>query len=319
VFGTATQLVIRQDANADLQVMHSPLLAAGRNFFWFVSPGGTPPSITGFTLGKPVYRQVWADDFDADTLNRQNWDFEKGFVRNQELQWYQEENAACRNGVLRIEARQEHKPNPGYVAGSHDWRTKEPYIEYTSASMHTSGKQQWLYGRMEMRARIDTASGYWPAWWTLGSNRPWPSNGEIDMMEFYRGKVLANIAVGTPKPFAPVWFSNTWPVRLGGKDWMAAFHTWRMDWDPYGISLYLDGQLLNFQPQHNLYNRDGSGYYPFRHPQYMLLNLAIGGMNGGDPSRSNFPLAYEIDYVKVLQAEDNIYTDTRFFTPDMTR
>ena len=74
-----------------------------------------------------------------------------------------------------------------------------------------------------------------------------------------------------------------------------------MDWDEQQISLYVDDILLNQQPMSALYNKDGSGINPFQQPHYILLNLAIGGDNGGDPSQTDFPNRFEVDYVRVFQ------------------
>jgi beta-glucanase (GH16 family) len=284
-----------------------PSLQQGENNFWIClpkssnKPGKSLSQVSSFDLGLPDYQRVWADEFDKDTLNASNWGFEKGFVRNEEHQWYQPDNATCSNGILTIEAKREKKPNPTYIAGSTNWRSKREFIEYTSASMRTRDKQQWKYGRFELRAKIDTAQGYWPAWWSLGVSRRWPENGEIDMMEYYKGKVLANFAVAGENPRAAHWFSKTIPVASFPPGWKDQFHIWRMDWDEQGIALYLDDVLLNYEPQRKLYNRDGSGFYPFQQEHYLLINLAIGGMNGGDPSPTKFPLKYEVDYVRVSQ------------------
>jgi len=276
-------------------------LAEGVNEFWIYKDRNDKTEIVSFDLSTQDFQQVWADEFNGDTINTANWGYENGFVRNEELQWYQAENASCKNGVLTIEARREKRANPNYVAGSNDWRKKREFIEYTATSMQTRGKQQWQYGRFELRARIDTALGYWPAWWTLGISKRWPENGEIDIMEYYTGKVLANIAVADANPRRAFWYSVTKPVRSFPADWKENFHIWRMDWDEDGIGLYLDDVLLNYQPQSKLYNRDGSGFFPFKQPHYMLINLAIGGMNGGNPERTAFPLKYEVDYVRVSQ------------------
>lgn len=253
---------------------------------------------------KEGYKLAWSDEFDKDgTPNPANWSYEKGFVRNHELQWYQPDNAFCENGYLIIEARREQKPNPNYVEGSNDWRKKQPMIDYSSTCMITAGKKTWQYGRFEFRARIDISQGVWPAWWTLGVDKYWPANGEIDMMEFYRGKVLANIACLSANKQAE-WHSNTFPVdSLGGANWAAQFHVWRMDWEKDYIALYLDDQLLNKVPMNVLVNKDGSGFNPFQQPHYMLLNVAIGGDNGGNPYRSTFPSRMEVDYVRVYQKE----------------
>ncbi|MDQ2751662.1 MAG: glycoside hydrolase family 16 protein, partial [Bacteroidota bacterium] len=161
---------------------------------------------------KGQYKLVWADQFNKDgSPDTANWSYERGFVRNKEDQWYQPDNAYCKDGKLIIEARREGKPNPNYTEGSNDWRKSRKTIQYTSACILTKNKQQWQYGRYEIRAKIDVSKGMRPAWWTLGIGEPWPANGEIDMMEFYRGKLLANIACLDSNGKAK-WFSKTKPV-----------------------------------------------------------------------------------------------------------
>jgi beta-glucanase (GH16 family) len=248
------------------------------------------------------YKLVWADEFNKNGKpDSSNWRFEKGFVRNEELQWYQQDNAYCKDGVLIIEGRKENKPNPRYESGSADWRRNRKNIEYSASSINTSGKQSWKYGRFVMRGKIDIASGLWPAWWTLGIDGRWPANGEIDIMEYYKKKLLANIACIGPKRGAE-WYSKTKNIdSLGGKAWASKFHVWQMDWDENAISLYVDDMLMNKVELSKLVNKDGSNINPFKQPHYMLLNLAMGGMNGGDLSDTKFPNRFEVDYVRVYQ------------------
>ncbi|SEM26064.1 Glycosyl hydrolases family 16 [bacterium A37T11] len=250
---------------------------------------------------EPNYQLVWADEFNKDGRpDPANWTYEHGFERNHEDQWYQPENAWCENGNLIIEARREEKPNPSYDSTSSYWGKQRKEIHYTSSCLLTKGLHSWKYGRFEMRGRFDIDAGCWPAWWTLGEKGRWPANGEIDIMEYYRGKVLANIACR--KADGAEWFSRKTPVdSLGGADWSKEFHVWRMDWDEQHIGLYLDGQLLIQVPLSNLVNKDGSGFEPFKQPHYMLLNFALGGDNGGDPSKTTFPKRFEVDYVRVYR------------------
>lgn len=249
------------------------------------------------------YQLVWADEFDNEgPPDPKNWKFEQGFVRNQELQWYQKENAWCEGGLLVIEARKREKPNPGYVANSKEWGKSRNKITHTSSSINTLGLHSWQYGRFEMRGRINISTGLWPAFWTLGVKGQWPSNGEIDIMEYYKGNILANIACGTAEPHKAEWYSKTKAVAdLGGVKWAAEFHVWRMDWDGNRIALYVDDVLLNEVPLNKLQNKDGTGINPFKQPHYILLNLAMGGMNGGELSDTKFPNRFEVDYVRVYQ------------------
>lgn len=249
------------------------------------------------------YHLVWADEFNVDgKLSPDNWSFEHGFVRNQEQQWYQETNARCEDGFLVIEARKERKPNPNYKPGSKHWADSRKDIEYTSASINTASKHAWQYGRFVMRGKINVSDGLWPAWWTLGVNGQWPSNGEIDIMEYYQKKLLANIAIGTSKPYHAHWYSETKSIEsLGGEKWASQFHVWRMDWDEESISLYVDDLLLNKVEMSKLNNRDSHGINPFKQPHYLLLNLAMGGINGGSLNDTKFPNRFVVDYVRVYQ------------------
>lgn len=270
----------------------------------------------GFCLvaqGQPIlndttnagYKLVWSDEFNKDgSPDPQNWKFENGFVRNHELQWYQPQNATCHNGFLIIEARRVHLPNPDYVPNSSNWKTNREFIAYTSSSMNTKGLRQWKYGRMIMRGRINTSAGLWPAFWTLGVQGQWPSNGEIDIMEYYRNKLLANIACGTSMPFKAKWYSESKAIdSFNDPDWSRKFHVWRMDWNETAISLYVDNLLMNQVELKDLINQDSSHINPFKQPHYLLLNLAVGGDNGGDPVAAKFPMRFEIDYVRVYQKQ----------------
>jgi beta-glucanase (GH16 family) len=258
-----------------------------------------PPGDGGIVV-PAGYKLVWSDEFDVDGApNPKNWNYEKGFQRNNELQWYQSGNASVKDGMLTIEGRKERVANPNYSAGSSDWKTSRQYAEYTSTSMTTSGLQSWQYGRLEMRARIPTAAGMWPAWWTLGVGGEWPSNGEVDIMEYYNGKVLANVACGTSTRWSAKWDSSTKSLSSLGSGWSSSFHVWRMDWDDQKIDLYLDDSLLNSATLSSMLNADGTS--PFKQKVYMLVNLAIGGDNGGDPAGTTFPQKYEVDWIRVFQ------------------
>lgn len=248
---------------------------------------------------------VWSDEFaGSGRPDSSFWRFEHGFVRNEEDQWYQEDNAWMEDGFLIIEARLEDKVNPLYRANSDSWRQSRPRITYTSASINTRGKLEWRYGRFEMRAKIDTRTGFWPAWWTLGSKGAWPANGEIDIMEFYRGMLLANIAyLGASGKTE--WHDTRLPVDdLGGEVWATQFHIWRMDWNEHNIRLYVDDRLLNEVRVDDVNNKDGSGN-PFRQPHYMLLDFALGGTNGGAIDDALFPARFVVDYVRVYQEKEN--------------
>ena len=270
-------------------------------------PASSPPT------AKPVapegYILVWHDEFEKEGKpDSSNWSYEYGLVRNNELQWYQPDNAVVKDGLLIIEGRRERVKNSSHDSTSKDWRKSREWAEYTSSSIHTRGKHAFQYGIFEIRAKIHPSLGMWPAIWTLGVNKGWPANGEIDIMEYYQvdgeATILANAAWAHERLRA-AWDEAKIPFSTfleKDPDWADKFHIWKMEWDEDFIRLYLDDELLNEVDLSHTLNPDG--FNPFRQPRYILLNLAIGS-NGGDPSTTSFPRTYEVDYVRVFQKKEN--------------
>lgn len=255
-------------------------------------------------LNNERYQLVWGDEFTADGIpDEKNWNYETGFVRNQEAQWYQKENAFCKNGFLIIEALKENRSNPDFVSKTHsDWTKNRDSVKVTSSCLITRGKHSWQYGRFEMRAKIPVTKGIWPAFWTLGVDGNWPENGEIDIMEYYTGKILAN-ACWKSDESKTVWDSSTKMLSDFNENWVDKFHIWRMDWDAKWIRLYVDDQLLNEINISESMKYKNQKIKPFQQPHYLLVNLAVGGMNGGEFTSDNLPSQYIIDYIRVYQKQ----------------
>ncbi len=265
--------------------------------------------ISGFVMNKEKYPKykgynlVWHDEFNVNGApDEKNWNYEEGFVRNNENQWYQKENAYCQNGFLIIEAKTESRINPHFVSyDDKDWRKNRDSIRVTSSCLITRGKHSWKYGRFEMRAKIPVAKGMWPAFWTLGVQGNWPANGEIDIMEYYRGKILANVAWKSVSG-ATAWNSKTALLSDFKKDsWADEFHIWKMDWDENSIKLYVDNQLMNETSINETIIDSKQLIKPFLQPHYLLVNLAVGGTEGGEFNKKSFPSKYSIDYIRVYQ------------------
>ena len=252
----------------------------------------------------PAFKLVWADEFEGDgPVDEEKWRFERGFVRNHELQWYQPENARRENGLLVIEGRREKVANPQYEEGARDWRGQRKEAEYTSASLTTAGKHDWKFGRFEVKARFAVLPGLWPAIWTTGRGR-WPHCGEIDIMEYYSGRIYANFC-WAGRGGRDVWNTGSHSIgRFDPRTWKDRFHIWVLEWDDEKMSIWMDGQLLNTQEMKHVMNGDGERVNPFLGPQAFRLNLAIGGGQAGDPSPTSFPQRYEVDYVRVYQKEE---------------
>ncbi len=252
------------------------------------------------------YRLVWAEEFDEDgPPNKESWRHEQGFVRNRELQWYQPDNATCKDGLLVIEARREEVSNPRFEADSRDWKRSRRASEFTSSSIQTRGHHEWQYGVFEIRARIDAREGLWPAIWMLGRRGGWPGGGEIDIMEYYDHSILANACWQGRRRWEQKWDTKIVPLKEFDDDWSKDLHVWRMDWDDERIVLSVDDRKLNTIDLAEVDQTMGTRNNPFRQPHYMLLNLAVGGTNGGDPSELEMPGRFEVDYVRVYQRTED--------------
>lgn len=255
------------------------------------------------TLSSPQYQLVWSDEFNREgEPDPAKWEFETGFARNEEAQWYQKENAICRNGNLVITAQKERKPNPNFVEGSKEWRTNRPFIEYTSASVKMKKEHAFRYGKMEVRAKIITQTGLWPAIWTLGVNGEWPSNGEVDVLEYYDDKILANYAIASTKRYNAIWDGYAKPMKEFPANWTDSYHVWTLEWTEDTMDILLDGVSMNSIDLTKSLNKS-DGKNPFRQPHYLLLNLALGGNRGGSLANTTFPSEYLIDYVRVYSPE----------------
>ncbi len=232
------------------------------------------------------WKLVWGDEFNGSGLvDETKWRYEEGFVRNNESQYYtvrRLENCRQENGNLVITCRKEPQ-------GSQH--------QYTSASINTEGKANFKYGRYEIRCKIPGGQGVWPAFWSLGSNRPevdWPKCGEIDIME-YMGRI-PNRTIGV------IHYSVDGDKRHneGHSDTQNApfddYHLYGMEWDDKEITFFVDDTKFYTTPI-NVAN--DNGYNPFKNPHFLLINFALGGISGGPFDPNMLPKQFLIDYVRV--------------------
>jgi beta-glucanase (GH16 family) len=266
------------------------------------TPTITNPCIVGSVDTCNVVKSpqlIWSDEFNKEgALDTTKWRFESGFARNEEAQWYQAENAVCSNGNLVITAKKERRANPTYVAGSTDWRTSRAFIDYTSASVVMKKEHAFKYGKMEIRAKIVAETGLWPAIWTLGVSGEWPSNGEVDVMEYYNNQILANFAIGSATQWQAIWDSYKKPMSAFPANWADSYHVWTLEWTADKMEILLDGVSMNTIDVTKSINKSDNKN-PFQQPHYLLLNLALGGQNGGSLTNTAFPSQYLVDYVRI--------------------
>jgi beta-glucanase (GH16 family) len=241
------------------------------------------------------WKLVWADEFDYTGVpNPEKWDYEVGYIRNNEAQYYtraRKENAWVEGGVLTITGRKE-KFTIGPGGRGKQGQTE---AQYTAASLTTRGKASWTFGRIELRAKLPKGRGVWPAFWTLGTSGGWPRGGEIDIME-YVGKDPNNVHSNLHFSIAGKHVSSGGTVKVANP-W-DEFHTYAVDWDSQRMDFSCDeAKYFSF----DLSKADENGANPYRKPQYILLNLALGGGYGGPIDDANLPQKLVVDYVRVYQ------------------
>jgi beta-glucanase (GH16 family) len=233
---------------------------------------------------------TWADEFEyTGKPDSSRWGYDiggKGWG-NRELQYYTDhiKNAAVANGLLTITAIRENTEGR----------------EYSSARLVSKNKGDFLYGRIEVKAKLPTGKGTWPAIWMLPTDWEyggWPKSGEIDIMEhvgFDQDRV--HITVHTKA------YNHSIGTQVGKNKIVSnassEFHLYRIDWTPSAIHGYIDDQLLfEFKNEGK-----GSAYWPFDKRFHILLNIAVGGNWGGEKGVDNsiWPQSMQIDYVRYFK------------------
>ncbi len=238
------------------------------------------------------YVKVWGDEFNTPGLpDTSRWTYEQGKLRNNELQYYtvkRSENARIQDTVLIIEARKE-----SYAGAA-----------YTSASLISKYKGDWLYGKFELSAKVPYGKGTWPALWMMPTDSEyggWPRSGEIDIMEY----------VGMNP--STIYFTNHYEGLNGTGHQQAGSSTfthqpfnrfvkYTMIWSPDRIEWYLD------DVKYYTYSKTSNDprVWPFNKMFYLILNYAYGGSWGGQQGvdDTKLPSKFEIDYVRVYQLQE---------------
>lgn len=273
----------------------SPLLQ-GQELLTPTTAGTTPkPSVPRPDLPRQEPRLVWQDEFNGEQLDYAKWNIEVNAFGggNGELQIYTDrsENVRVEDGNLVLEARRD---NAGISGTSR---------EFSSGRVRTKNRGDWLYGRIDVRAKLPSGQGIWPAIWMLPTEDRyggWARSGEIDIMEM-RGQE-PNIVLGTLH-YGGAWPDNKYsgePFTLDSGTFADDFHVFSVDWREGKIDWSIDGELVQTQTQWS--SAGGDFPAPFDQKFHLLLNLAVGGQFLGPPdATTQFPCRMVIDYVRVYE------------------
>ncbi len=228
-------------------------------------------------------KAIWSDEFNVDGApDATKWAYDIGTGDwgwcNNEAQYYtsRADNVKVQNGVLKIIAQREN------YSGSN----------YTSARIKTQGKFTFKYGRVEMRAKLPSGGGTWPALWMLGNNittAGWPACGEIDIME-HLGNQLNKIYGTLHHPGHSGGNADSRTVDIANAT--SEFHIYALDWRADAIKFYVDNQLF--------YTFTNTSSLPFNQNFFLIINCAIGGNFGGTIDPNFVSSTYEVDYIRVF-------------------
>jgi len=269
---------------------------------------------------KSQWSLVWSDEFNGPEIDRSKWTYDIGNWivdedgngitsgwGNNEKEYYTDssENAFIEDGKLVIKAKKEQVTDQ---FGTYD---------YTSAKLKTKGLFSKKYGRYEIKAKLPTGKGLWPALWMLPEEDKygsWAASGEIDIMEAWGSR--PNTVSGT------IHYGEGWPNnKYTGKEFelpenrgIDKWHTYALEWEPGELRWYVDGEL--YQTQNKWYSKGTDNAANFSYPApfdqefYLVMNLAVGGWFDGDPDETTkFPSQMEVDYVRVYDLKNRDYRE----------
>ena len=244
---------------------------------------------------KEGWALVWNDEFDGPALNLEKWSFEIGGHGwgNNELLYYSDEDSTAfiQDGKLVIRA----DLVPQGTGSSDNLRY------FSSARLRTSGKGDWRYGRIEVKAKLALGQGIWPAIWMLPTDwmyGGWPESGEIDIMEhvgYDPGRVHGSIHTGS--------YNHKINTQRGGSKLLdkisSKFYVYAIEWYEDRIDFLIDdSKYFSFQND----GKNDFNTWPFNQRFHLLINIAVGGDWPGSPDETTqFPTEMEVEYVRVYE------------------
>ncbi len=270
---------------------------------------------------------VWSDEFEGTRIDPDKWNLADNCWGggNEERQCYTHhpENASVSDGILTITALRKTHTGPAFPIDqqiTEEKRKAQASKPFTSARLSTAGHASWLYGRVEVRARLPQGQGTWPAIWMLPEAwkyGEWAASGEIDIMEAVNlGEPCERCAHGRENQiFGTIHFGGEWPANRHIGDITAMpgalddYHVYSIEWDAEKIVWSVDGTPYAKRAPHEWHSLGSQTVgAPFDHPFHLILNLAIGGRlpesrNRGGVDEGGYPKYMQIDWVRVWQKD----------------
>lgn len=243
-----------------------------------------------------VLNNKWKLTFNEEFKDLSNWNFEHGFVRNNELQYYTDNNYILNENGLTIIGKKERLKNENYDFDSENWILNREYSEVTSTSITTRNKFNFKNGYIEAKIKMPIGKGTWPAFWLLGNNNHWPDCGEIDIMEYLgRTKDIiyhnAHSKNHICKPY------NSFKEEISNVT--TNYHTYGLYKNEDILEFYVDRKLCGRLVRKKDY--DLTNDWPFNGEFYIILNLALGGDWAKELDMDSLPAYYSVSYVKVWE------------------
>lgn len=244
------------------------------------------------------YSLLWADEFNDETINGANWQYETGDGTdyglqsgwgNNELQIYTE--SAENSGI----------EQDGDLSVLYIRATDDGAGNYTSAKLTTQNLFSMRFGRIDVKAKMPKGQGIWPAVWALGDNIDeidWPGCGEIDIVEI--------LGHEPHKMYSTLHYTNTenkhgekqGMYELSGETFNDAYHVFSLNWTPENLAFSVDDKLIQEMPIED-------DMKEFLRSFYLVLNVAVGGNWPGDPDTdTSFPQTMYVDYIRVFEKDD---------------
>ncbi len=261
-----------------------------KRFFLFI---GACVCLIGLNVGcqstakTDEWKLVWMDDFDqTDGFDTTVW----SKIPRGGSDWnnYMSDFDSCfamREGNL-------------VLRGIRNYTLKNDTAPYLTGGIYTKGKKAFLGGRLEIRARLEGAGGAWPAMWMLPTEGTWPTGGEIDIMERLNHDTIAYQTIHT-------YYTKV----LGIKDEPPYYNTNTVlpdnEYNIFSVEIHPDSLVFAINGNHTYtYPRietDKEGQFPFYQPQYLMIDMQLGGEWVGAVNPDELPVEMWIDWVKYYQ------------------